>query len=181
MADDPVGELLGKIAKQDRTAFRQLYRDTSAKLYSVVIRILKSEDEASDALQVVYAKAWTNAHRFNGSKGRGMTWLISIARNHAIDRLRSGARHSIVDGSFEVEYVKDSSPSVEARLVARSELGRLHDCFSMLEHDRAAAVRGAYIEGLSYQELATYYNVPLNTMRTWLRRSILKLRECIDQ
>lgn len=181
MADDPVGELLVRIARQDRAAFRDLYRETSAKLYSVVIRILKSEDEAHDALQVVYAKAWTNAHRFNGTKGRGMTWLISIARNHSIDRLRTGVRRAVIDDSFEVDYVKDNSPSVEARLVAKGELGRLHECFSQLEQDRAAALRGAYLDGLSYQELAARYNVPLNTMRTWLRRSILKLRECIEQ
>jgi RNA polymerase sigma-70 factor, ECF subfamily len=77
--------------------------------------------------------------------------------------------------------VQDSTPRAETRLIAEGEARRITDCFATLEPDRAAAVRGAYLTGLSYIELAARHAVPLNTMRTWLRRSLLKLKECLEQ
>ncbi len=176
---DPVAELLVRVAQHDRAAFRKLYSVTSAKLYGVALRILKSEADANDALQVIYTRVWTRARRFDPQKGRGMTWLISIARNHAIDCLRSRDLTKDSVDRMEVEAVKDTSPTVETRLVARDELIRLNECFAQLDPDRASAVRKAYLSGSTYQELADTYGVPLNTMRTWLRRSIIKLRECM--
>ena len=79
------------------------------------------------------------------------------------------------------EASRPASTSVmEWLITARGEAGRIADCFETLEPDRADAVRGAYLRGLSYQDLAERHGVPLNTMRTWLRRSLLKLRECLD-
>lgn len=180
MTDDPVAELLLQVAQQDRAAFRKLYIATSAKLFGVSLRILRSEAEANDALQVIYTRVWTRSGRFDPTKGRGMTWLISIARNHAIDCVRSRTTEPQLDHDFDIDVLKDRSPSVETRLAAKSDLGRLNTCFELLERDRASAVKKAYLEGRSYQELADTYGVPLNTMRTWLRRSLLKLRECME-
>lgn len=179
MGEDPVAELIGRVAAQDRAAFRALYAATSAKLMGTLLRILGNRGEAEDALQEVYTRVWLRAARFDAARGRGMTWLIAIARNHAIDRLR---QKGDVQGADEdaVDALPDDSPSAERRLIAKGEAGRLADCFATLEPDRADAVRGAYLGGLSYQDLASRYGVPLNTMRTWLRRSLLKLRECLD-
>lgn len=181
MIEDPVAELLLRVAEGDRLAFRRLYSATSAKLYGVVLRMLKSEAEAKDALQVVYTRVWTRAGRYDPGKGRAMTWLISIARNYAIDCLRTGKTHRVIESeAFPVDFVRDDAPTMEARLIARDQLTRLHECFELLDPSRAAAVRKAYLDGYSYKELAEAYEVPLNTMRTWLRRSLLKLRECIE-
>lgn len=179
MGEDPVAELIGRVAAQDRAAFRALYAATSAKLMGTLLRILGNRGEAEDALQEVYTRVWLRAARFDAARGRGMTWLIAIARNHAIDRLR---QKGDVQGADEdaVDALPDDSPTAERRLIAKGEAGRLADCFATLEPDRADAVRGAYLGGLSYQDLASRYGVPLNTMRTWLRRSLLKLRECLD-
>lgn len=179
MGEDPVAELIGRVAAQDRAAFRALYAATSAKLMGTLLRILGNRGEAEDALQEVYTRVWLRAARFDAARGRGMTWLIAIARNHAIDRLR---QKGDLQGADEdaVDALPDDSPSAERRLIAKGEAGRLADCFATLEPDRADAVRGAYLGGLSYQDLASRYGVPLNTMRTWLRRSLLKLRECLD-
>ena len=84
------------------------------------------------------------------------------------------------DDEDAVDRLRDSAPTAETRMIAQGEAGRIADCFATLEPDRAAAVRGAYLDGQSYQDLADRYAVPLNTMRTWLRRSLLKLRECLD-
>jgi RNA polymerase sigma-70 factor, ECF subfamily len=178
MSDDPVAELITKCAVLDRAAFRALYRDTSAKLLGVLLRILKERAEAEDALQEVYTRVWLRAGRYDAAKGRGMTWLIAIARNLAIDRLRARPEATSDDG---LDLVQDTAPRAETRLIAMGEAKRMTDCFATLEPDRAEAVRGAYLGGLSYVDLAERYAVPLNTMRTWLRRSLLKLKECLDQ
>lgn len=176
---DPVADLLLRCATQDRAAFRSLYAATSSKLMGVLLRILGNRAEAEDALQEVFTRIWLRAGRFDPSKGAGMTWIIALARNHAIDRLRSRKPEQSEEG--EAELVADQAPRAETRLIAKGEARRIAECFETLEPDRAEAVRGAYLAGLSYQELADQHAVPLNTMRTWLRRSLLKLKECLDR
>ncbi|MGA0542741.1 sigma-70 family RNA polymerase sigma factor [Neotabrizicola sp. VNH66] len=176
--EDPVATHIAGCAAGDRAAFRALYRDTSAKLMGVLLRILRERHEAEDALQEVYTRVWLRAGRFDPARGRGMTWLITLTRNLAIDRLR--ARPAEDFGDTDPDTAPDRSPRAETRLVAMGEARRVADCFATLEADRAAAVRGAYLDGLSYVELAARHAVPLNTMRTWLRRSLLRLKECID-
>jgi RNA polymerase sigma-70 factor, ECF subfamily len=178
MSDDPIADLIARCAASDRAAFRTLYRDSSAKLMGVLLRILHERAEAEDALQEVYTRVWVRAGRYDPAKGRGMTWLIAIARNLAIDRLRARPESASDDG---LDTVPDSAPRAETRLIAKGEAKRMADCFATLEPDRADAVRGAYLNGYSYNELAERHSVPLNTMRTWLRRSLLKLKECLDQ
>lgn len=179
MTDDPVANLISRCAAQDRAAFRSLYASASAKLFGIVLRILRDRTEAEDALQEVFTRVWVNAHRFDAARARGMTWLIAIARNHAIDRLRA-RKDTVVDDDSLVAAIADPAPGAEAATIARSEARRIDDCFATLEPDRASAVRDAYLNGLSYQELADSNGVPLNTMRSWLRRSLLKLKECLD-
>ncbi len=144
----------------------------------VLLRMLKERAEAEDALQEVYTRVWLRAGRYDAAKGRGMTWLIAIARNLAIDRLRARPEATSDDG---LDLVQDNTPRAETRLIAKGEAKRMADCFATLEPDRAEAVRGAYLGGLSYVELAERHLVPLNTMRTWLRRSLLKLKECLER
>lgn len=184
---DPSGPLLAKIATQDRDAFRTLYSASASKLLGVLIRILSNRAEAEDALQEVFTRIWLNAHKFDPGKGSGMSWMITIARNHAIDRLRSRkpeAKRSVGpdgDGVDPVDLLVDPAPGPEAALESRGDMQRVVECFGQLERDKSAAVKGAYLEGLSYQDLSDRFNVPLNTMRSWLRRSLLQLRECLDQ
>lgn len=185
MSEDPVADLISRVAVQDRAAFRALYSQTSSKLMGVLLRILGTRSEAEDALQEVFTRVWLRAGRFDATKGRGMTWLIAIARNHAIDRLRSRPAEAQAvarddEDADPMERVADSAPTAETRMIAKGEARRIADCFDTLEPDRAEAVRGAYLKGLSYVELAERHDVPLNTMRTWLRRSLLRLRECLD-
>ena len=181
MTDDPVAELLAQVAAQDRAAFRKLYSDASSKLLGILLRILGTRTEAEDALQEVFTRVWLRASRFDPEKGRGMTWLIAIARNHAIDRLRSRPDAAHTSDDAALDHVADTAPTAERSLIAKGEERRVTDCFDTLQPDHADAVRGAYLNGLSYLDLANTYNVPLNTMRTWLRRSLQKLRECLDQ
>ncbi len=177
MTDDPIADLLQKIAAQDRAAFRSIYSQASAKLMGVLLRVLGNRAEAEDALQEVFTRVWLRSGRFDPHKGRGMTWMIAIARNLAIDRLRARPDHAADPDALAA--VPDTTPRAETQLIARDEAKRIIDCFATLEPDRADALRGAYLSGLSYLDLAARHAVPLNTMRTWLRRSLQRLKECM--
>lgn len=179
MSDDPVAMMLSQVAVQNRAAFRDLYSATSAKLFGVLLRMLGERSEAEDALQEVYTRVWLRAGRYDADRARGMTWLIAISRNLAIDRLRARPDAGIGDEGV-IDALPDQGAGVETRMIAAGEARRIADCFRTLEADKAAAVQGAYLSGLSYADLAIRHNVPVNTMRTWLRRGLLKLKECLE-
>jgi RNA polymerase sigma-70 factor (ECF subfamily) len=178
-ATDELNALMSRVSLRDRAAYAQLYTATSPKLFGVLFRMLKNRQEAEDALQEVFIKVWQRADRFLPEEGKAMTWLAAIARNHAIDVLRAKKPEaSVIDEAFDLA---SDAPSPEAEAINKSEGTRIDRCMRTLESDKAEAVKRAYVEGLSYQELADFYNIPVNTMRTWLRRSLLKLRECLGQ
>lgn len=181
MNDDPIAKLLIRIATQDRAAFAEIYSAASAKLMGVLLRILGNRAEAEDALQEVFTRVWLRAGRFDADKGRGMTWLIAIARNHAIDRLRARTLNTDNDDGEAIAALPDTSRGALSGLVQEGEARRAVACFGELEPAHSAAVQGAYLEGHSYEALAARFEVPINTMRTWLRRSLLKLRECLER
>jgi RNA polymerase sigma-70 factor (ECF subfamily) len=174
-----ISKLIVRTSMKDREAFDMLYRNTNAKLFGVCLRVLSDRSEAEEALQEVFVKIWTKADRFAVSDLSPISWLVAVARNHAIDRLRARKMPAAdIDAALDVA---DDRPSPEAMAVAGGENDRVFQCLDELDEDRAAAVRGAYLQGESYAELADRHNVPLNTMRTWLRRSLLKLRECLER
>lgn len=174
-----IENLIARTALGDRAAFTELYDATSAKLFGIVLRILNDRAAAEDALQDVYVKVWHNAGRYQVNGLSPITWLATIARNHAVDRLRrTRGGYAELEAADEVA---DAAPGPEAMAVAASERARLAACFDTLEPDRAEAVRRAYLDGDSYADLAARYSVPLNTMRSWLRRSLIRLKECLTQ
>lgn len=177
-AEDPIAALLARVASADRAAFRDLYAAASGKLFAVAYRILRDRSETEDAVQEVFTRIWLNARRFDASRARGMTWAIAITRNLAIDRLR--ARPAPGEGEDAMADIRDAGPGAETLLVAKGEARRISDCFDTLDTARAEAIRGAYLNGLSYEQLAVRHDVPLNTMRSWLRRGLMKLKECLD-
>jgi RNA polymerase sigma-70 factor, ECF subfamily len=180
MDEDRVADLILRVAAADRAAFRDLYATSSAKLFGTLTRILGTRSEAEDAVQEVFTRVWLNARKFDPAKGAGMTWLIAIARNLAIDRLRARPDMRQSDDPAILDTLPDGAPGAESRLVALGEAQKIVHCLGTLEPDRAAAIRGAYLNGQSYQALSDRHGVPINTMRTWLRRALLKLRECME-
>ncbi|WP_026480977.1 sigma-70 family RNA polymerase sigma factor [Ahrensia sp. 13_GOM-1096m] len=178
MSDD-IGNLISQCALRNRASFTQLYSLTSAKLFGVVLRILNNRAEAEDALQEIYVKIWNNADKFAVNQYSPMSWLVVVARNHAIDVIRARKPIAIdIDDAFDVS---DDSKTPEQEAINTSEGKRIDSCLQELDEQKALAVRGAYVEGYSYDELAERFSVPINTMRTWLRRSLISLRECLEQ
>jgi len=176
-ASKDIADLIARCALRDRAAFRDLYRRTSAKLFGVTLRILRDRAEAEEALQEVYVKIWQRADRYVAGGYSPISWLVAVARNHALDILR--ARKPVAEDIDAALDVADGGPDPEQAALQGGERARIEGCLGQLEPARADAVRGAYLDGFSYEELAARHNVPLNTMRTWLRRSLIKLRECL--
>ena len=170
-------DLIARCALRDRNAFRALYERTSAKLFGVTLRILKDRSEAEEAIQEVYVKVWQRADRYVAGNTSPISWLVAVARNHSLDILR--ARRPVSDDIDVALEIPDAGPSPERAAQDNEEKAQIEKCLGTLERDRADAVRGAYLDGYSYEELATRHAVPLNTMRTWLRRSLIKLKECL--
>ena len=173
-----IAGLIARLMLRDRAAFRDLYALTSAKLFGVCLRILKDRSEAEEALQEVYVKIWQRADRYVANAYSPISWLVAIARNHCLDILR--ARKPASEDIDVALDIAAGGPDPEQAAVDSGERSRIDTCLGELDADKADAVRGAYLDGYSYEELAERHSVPLNTMRTWLRRSLLKLRECLS-
>lgn len=178
MSPSDIEILISRIALGDRVAFRALYTATSAKLFGICLRVLKNRTDAEDVLQETYVKIWHNATKYQVSGYSPITWLVTIARNQSIDRLRARRPDSAELG--EADDIPDRNPTPEQNVVLGGEVERLRLCLEKLSPGRAEAVKAAYMEGYSYQELADRLNQPINTVRTWLRRSLISLKECLS-
>ncbi|WP_323765295.1 sigma-70 family RNA polymerase sigma factor [Marinovum sp.] len=184
MAAQDLERLLTRVSLADRKAFAELYSATSAKLFGICLRILSDRAQAEDALQDVYVKIWNRADAYQPGRVQPMTWLITIARNHSIDLLRKRrtAATDNADGDETViDRLESHAPGPAESLQQKDERARIAACLEELAEDKADAVRRAYLQGATYAELATHFAVPLNTMRTWLRRSLLSLRACLTR
>jgi len=171
--------MIAQIVLRDRSAFSALYDATSAKLFGVCLRVLDNRAEAEEVLQEVYIRIWHKADSYTVTGHSPMTWLITVARNLSIDRLRKRkTKTKPIDDAVELA---DDRPGPEAEAIASSERAQIEACMTELDPRHAEAVKRVYLGGETYNDLAEAQNVPLNTMRTWLRRSLLKLRECLTR
>jgi RNA polymerase sigma-70 factor (ECF subfamily) len=172
---------LVRVAGGDRTALRTIYQDTSAKLFGVCLRILNDRGEAEDVLQDVYVTVWRKAATFDPGRASPITWMVAIARNRAIDRLRATAVSRRMEPIEAADAVSDPSPVAVERVELAQQQQRLAGCLKELEARHSAAIRAAFLDGATYEELAARMKVPLGTMKSWIRRGLLKQRACLEQ
>jgi RNA polymerase sigma-70 factor (ECF subfamily) len=171
--------LLDSVARGDRDAFSDLYRRTSAKLYGICLRLLGSEAEAQDVLQDVYVTVWRKAYRYEAAKASAITWLAVLARNQSIDRLR---RRTVASADLDAAAdIADESPSAFELVGDAQDADRLNRCLEQLEERARAMIRAAFLDGATYPELAEREGVPLGTMKSWIRRGLLRLRGCLER
>jgi RNA polymerase sigma factor (sigma-70 family) len=171
---------LGAVARGDAPAMADLYARTSAKLYGICLHILGSEAEAEEVLQETYVTVWRKAGAFDAAKASAITWLAVLARNKAIDRLRV-RRPSAAEDLDAASTVADDGPSALDVLEDEQERERLSACLDELEDRQGQAIRAAFVDGATYSELAEREGVPLGTMKSWIRRSLLRLRGCLER
>lgn len=183
MADpDTLIRLLAATAAGDQHAFRQLYQASSPHLFGLLLRMLKRRDWAEEALQDCYLKVWQKAETYAPDKGAPLTWLMTVARYRALDLLR------MKRPEVEMPEEEDAPPltfadgdglNPESRAMEKEGLGRLSDCMQGLPLEQRRSVLLAYYEGYTHQELARQLKAPLGTVKSWVRRGLQSLRDCL--
>ena len=170
-------ELLARVARHDRPAFARLYRLQAPHLYRILQHILKQEALAEEALQDVFVKIWQRAGDYRSDRGAPSTWLGSIARYRAFDMLRRN-RHAAAEFSAP-DDLADANPGPLETFAATAGHARLHECLELLKSEQRSCVVLCYCEGYTQEELSRRLDRPLGTIKSWIRRGLERLRQCL--
>lgn len=173
-------DLLAATSRGDRAAFKLLYEKSSAKLFGVVLRILRNRQKAEDVLQDAYLKIWQKAKSYDPAQGRPITWMSTIARNRAIDVIRSTKPETTIDEPGDEEAIFQLGSQNDSE-VDTTDLEALRFCLGEMKQDDRNYVLLAYYEGYSREELAERFASPVGTIKTRLRRGLQALRACLER
>jgi RNA polymerase sigma-70 factor (ECF subfamily) len=177
--DGEVDQLLLAIGHGDASALRELYDLTSAHLYAIALRIMRAPSLAEDVLQDVFVSVWRRAISFDPDRGEGMAWLATIVRNRSLDVITRAKRTAPLDEAA-LEALPDPAEGALDRLVA-VEAGRaLHHCLERLSEDQRRAIMVAFFDGASHEEVASRLDRPLGTVKSWIRRGLFVLKQCLE-
>jgi RNA polymerase sigma-70 factor (ECF subfamily) len=179
---DTLAALLARIAVEDATALRTLYDLTASKLFGVALRILVKREWAEEALQDAFVNIWRYAGDYRDTFSAPMTWMSAIVRNRALDYLRrqkatSAGQTEWSESLNEVLAGPDPDPADTALL--SQEARRLMICLKQLDANQRQAVMLAYLRDQSHSEIASVLQVPLGTVKSWVRRGLEKLKICM--
>jgi RNA polymerase sigma-70 factor (ECF subfamily) len=178
--DEPAIEaLLGRCATRDRTAFAELYQAAAPKLLACLLAILKRRDLAEDALQEVMVRIWQRSDQYDGYRGRPMAWLVSIARYYAIDQLRRRRPLVALDESVSSRLSDAAAQESVEGAESRGTHSALERCLDRLTAEQRRSVVLAYTSGYSHEQIASALASPLGTVKSWVRRGLASLRECL--
>lgn len=178
-APQDLSALLGACAKRDREAFARLYKLTSPKLFAVALRILRREDWAEEVLQDAYVSVWTHATEYAADRSAPMTWMTSIVRNRCLDWLRKPRKEVIdIDGTILAAAASEAEGPL-ALLERAGDSRALAGCLKLLDAKQRQTITLAFVEGLSHAELAQHLREPLGTVKTWVRRGLARLKDCL--
>ena len=171
-------DLLHAIARNDETALAAIYDRYRLILFGLILRILHDREEAEDCLQEVFLQVWRRARNFDQSRGRAFTWLVTIARSRALDRLRAaGSRSRLATEVAQAPHEEMGDASEEAM---QSEQGAIvREALAELPEEQRRALLLAYFEGLTQTEIAERLGDPLGTVKTRMRSGMIKLRELL--
>jgi RNA polymerase sigma-70 factor (ECF subfamily) len=175
LSPDEMGWLIAAVAKGDAAAFERLYDATRARLYGVVLRILRRSDLAAEVMQDAYARIWRGAAEFDPRVATPMTWMVAIARGRALDLVRSQGAVEEAIGTPDI----GADESAPAERFITEELRRLLACLGELEPEHRRLVLLAYYSGWSREQLAARFETGLDNVKVWLRGSLLRIRECL--
>jgi RNA polymerase sigma-70 factor (ECF subfamily) len=187
-----LAEALARVALGDRAAFATLYRASSAHLFGVILRINPDRAQAEDILQEVFVTIWRVAQSFDAARSQPMTWLTSIARNRAIDSRRRHKTTVQTVSSFAVsgEHEEDvdlladmpsADPGPLELLQQAAQAQDLARCIEKLTAEQQQCMALTYYQGLSHAEVAQHLAQPLGTVKSWLRRALGALKDCLDR
>ncbi|MGF7159220.1 RNA polymerase sigma-70 factor (ECF subfamily) [Rhodoligotrophos appendicifer] len=169
---------LQRCSRRDQAALREIYDVLAPRMLGVALRMLRRRDLAEDVVHDAFLKIWEGAASFDPERGDPSTWMFAILRHRALNLLRNESRTDLVHDD-QVEDQPAEEPDAEALVVALSEASALRRCLDNIEPARRQAIVLAYTHGLSHGELAGRLRVPLGTIKSWIRRSLVALRECM--
>ena len=176
----PLTDLIAAAAQGDRAAFGRLYTAASPQLFAVALRIMKRRDRAEEVLQDAFVSIWKRAQDYDAAKGSVLTWMASIVRHRAIDLLRRERPSVSIDDAPGQERWASPEPDPYEITAASAEARRVRDCLDALEGQQREAIRLAYYEGITQEELAVRLSAPLGTVKSWVRRGLLRLKDCLE-
>lgn len=172
--------LLEACAKGDRAALQRLYAMTAPQLFGLALGILRNRDLAEDIVQDSFVLIWRHAHSFDPRRGAAMAWLGRIVRNQCFDALRRRGREAPLDDAV-MERWEDPAPSPADLAALSRDAQRLRGCLEQLEESPRRSLLLAYYQGLTFEEVAGRLKAPLGTVKSWIRRSLIRLKSCMDQ
>lgn len=178
-APEELAALLSACGRGERAAFERLYRGTSPKLFGVALRILRREDWAEEVLQDCYVSIWQHSRDYAPGLAQPMTWMTSIVRNRCLDWLRKPALEVHDEDDAIASATENESPGPLALLESAGEAGAIRRCMEALEPKQRQAIALAFYEGLSHSEVAAHLREPLGSVKTWVRRGLLRLKDCL--
>ncbi len=169
-------ELIASLRVKSESGFHHLYDHYSGALYGVILRIVQSKEYTEEIIQDVFMKIWNSIHQYDSAKGRFYTWMINIARNTAIDYLKSK--------SFQNELKNQSLPdfvynNAELSTTNNSDFIGLHNVLKSLESDKQELIDLAYYQGYTQSEISEKLNMPLGTVKTKMRNALIKLKDLL--
>lgn len=170
--------LVHRLLHQDVNAFEQLYDRHSRIVYSLVLRILQQTQTAEEVVQDVFLQVWRNAAQYQESRGPFVPWLLTMARNRALDtlRLKSERQRRREDQAEELPSISEA-PQYEKELDQKRRAERVRSLMAQLSAPQQKAIQMAYFEGLSHTEIAAALKEPLGTVKSWIRNGLLRLKE----
>jgi RNA polymerase sigma-70 factor (ECF subfamily) len=173
-----LAHLLSRSALGDRAAFAELYGATRSKLFAVSLRIVRERPLAEEVLQDSFVNIWNHAADYAQAKSAPSTWLTAIVRNRSLDILRRPREEADVDEALTAQLVDEgASPQREAE--ARGDAHTLDRCLHELDPEQRQSIALAFFHGMSHSELADHLGRPLGTVKTHIRRGLLRLKECL--
>jgi RNA polymerase sigma-70 factor (ECF subfamily) len=173
-------EALSRVAGRDSSGLEWLYDRYATLVYSLALRIVRDAGDAEDVTQEVFAQVWTQAGRFDASRGAVAAWLTVIARSRALDRLRRrSAAPQAAAGDDRLANIQDPAPSVEWMAANAEQVRAAHDALASLPAEQRAALELAYYEGLTQSEIAERTATPLGTVKTRIRTGLQRIRDVV--
>jgi len=184
--NDELSNLLALCKRGDKHAFSLLYKKTSGRLNGIAYRITRHVDSANEVLQEAFIQIWQNIDQYQEHKSKPFTWLASIVRYRAYDRLRyDKRRHQKETIEFDElgvmeEHLQEIYTSSQAISLENYSEQALNNCLSELEKKQSQSILMAYLYGYSREDISNYFDTPVNTIKSWIRRGLGRLKLCLS-
>ena len=175
---DELASLLARCAAGDEAALRRIYDLQAPRLKGLALRITRSPVVAEDVLHDVFLHIWQEARRYDAARGSARAWLTTLVRFRALEVMRRSQRERTVDVLPELP---DDQPDAHAQLLASAEGRALHDCLAALDPAPRRAIALAFVDGQTHEQVAATLGMPLGTVKSMIRRGLMRLKRCLDR